>query len=72
MAGKTMTAERIREAWSRASGGWRCEAAEAFHREFVLTMEETAEAFDRDCAQVTQGAAALREKLENFARSLDT
>ena len=71
MAENTMTAERLREAWGRAAGKWRCEAADAFHREYILSMEETAESFDALCAQISEGSQALSTELDRFAQTLE-
>lgn len=56
-------AERFRQSWERASARWTGPAADAFHAQYILRMEECAEAVDR-------AEAALLETARDYSAAL--
>lgn len=66
-----LIASRIQEAWSKAQVFWRGEAANAFHRQYIVPMRENAERFDAACRELAGRAQMLDRALSAVERDLD-
>lgn len=61
---------RLQEAWGIARSSWQGEAAEAFYRQYILPMLETAGRFDAACRDSSERTQLLDRELSVIERSL--
>ena len=63
MSVQYLISDQINQLWKKAHAKWNDAAAEAFYRQYILKMRETAEEFEQDCGR-------LEELNEQFAKEL--
>ena len=63
-------AGRIQDAWGKARALWRGEAADAFHRQYIVPLRENAERFDAACRELEDRTQMLDRALSAIERDL--
>lgn len=71
MVGKNNVSSEIAEAWSKLQRGWSGEHTDAFHREYIVKMNETAEEFESACCELNQISATLSKEMTLIEYSLN-
>lgn len=72
MAGINQASAEITEVWSKLQRGWSGEHADAFHREYILKMQETAEQFETSCHELHMVSATLSKEMALIEHSLNS
>lgn len=63
MSAQQSIIDQVNQLWEKAHTKWNDAAAEAFYRQYILKMRETAEQFEQDCGR-------LEELNEQFSKEL--
>lgn len=63
MSAQQSIIDQVNQLWEKAHTKWNDDAAEAFYRQYILKMRETAEQFEQDCGR-------LEELNEQFSKEL--
>lgn len=70
MSSKKAIAAGVQDVWSKLNGRWHGEHADSFHRQYVVKITETAEAFEDACAELDDVSATLSREMQMIELSL--
>ena len=70
MSSKKAIASDVQEAWSKLNAKWKGEDANAFHRQYIVKISETAETFEDSCAELDNLSSELLKELRMIEQGL--
>lgn len=70
MSSKKAIAAEVQEVWSKLNAKWKGEDANAFHRQYIVKISETAESFEDACAELGNVSSELSKELQMIEHSL--
>ena len=60
----------VQEVWSKLNGRWQGPHADAFHREHIVRITETTEAFEDACADLVSLADSALKEMQIIEQNL--
>lgn len=70
MSSKKEIATEVQHVWSKLESRWKGEDAAAFHREYIVKINETAEMFEKACADLGDISSNLSKELQMIENGL--
>lgn len=70
MSSKREIAVGVQDAWIKLNSRWKGEDANAFYRQYILKITETAESFEDACADLVDISSELSKELQMIEQSL--
>lgn len=70
MSSKKAIAAGVQDVWSKLNNRWKGEDANAFHRQYIVKITETAESFEDACAELGSISSELSKELQMIEQSL--
>ena len=70
MSSKKAIAAEVQDVWSKLNSRWQGEDANAFHRQYIVKITETAESFEDACADLGSISSELSKELQMIEQSL--
>ena len=70
MGSRKMISEGVQDVWAKLNSSWYGEGTDAFHREYIVKIAETAEEFEAACAALDDLTSELSKELQAIEQSL--
>ena len=64
MSSKRAIAVEVQDVWSKLNNRWKGEDANAFYRQYIVKIAETAESFEDACAELSNISSELSKELQ--------
>lgn len=70
MSSRKAIAAEVQDVWSKLNARWKGEDANAFYRQYIVKINETAESFEDACADLGSISSELSKELQMIEQSL--
>lgn len=71
MSSRKAIAAEVQDVWSRLNNRWKGQDANAFHRQYIVEIAETAKSFEDACAELGNISSELSKELQMIEQSLE-
>lgn len=70
MSSRRLISGKLQESWAKLNTKWQGDAANAFHRQYIMRLTEVSDTFEDACADLENTSEKLLKELQALEQSL--